>query len=237
MLRWETSGHARARGPAARQEACRPMNEIRAAVIALAMLRTPLARAEDSAHVTIRGGWAGLGVGANWGDGVLTYEGHEYPFSLEGLSIGNLGAAGFTASGTVHDLRRAEDFNGRYENSKSGGTLVADRSAVTMRNENGVTVDLVVASAGFKLAFRLGGIRADIPPSALAAVRAEVAAARAAEPARQLDASATRVEIAADRAERVTARAAPTNARRMRPRESALKAVSVGGSRSDATPP
>ena len=97
------------------------MKQIRAAVIALTILWPPLALADDSAHVTIRGGWAGLGVGANWGDGLLTYEGHEYPFSLEGLSIGDLGAAGFTASGTVHDLQRAEDFNGRYENVKSGG--------------------------------------------------------------------------------------------------------------------
>jgi outer membrane immunogenic protein len=195
------------------------VKQIRAVVIALAILWPPLALADDSAHVTIRGGWAGLGVGANWGDGVMTYEGHDYPFSLAGLSIGDLGAAGFTASGTVHHLRRAEDFNGRYENVKSGGTVVADRSAVTMRNENGVIVDLVIASAGFKLAFRLGGIRAEIPPSALAAVRAEVTAGRAADAARQLDASATRVEIAADRAERIAARAAPTNARRIRPRE------------------
>ena len=46
------------------------MKQIRAAVIALAILWPPLALAADSAHVTIRGGWAGVGVGANWGDGV-----------------------------------------------------------------------------------------------------------------------------------------------------------------------
>jgi len=195
------------------------MNKIRAVVIALAALWAPLARAEDSAHVKIRGGWAGLGVGANWGEGVLTYEGHEYPFSLEGLSIGDLGAAGFTASGTVHGLRRAEDFNGTYENAKSEGTVVADRSAVTIRNENGLIVDLVIASAGFKLAFRLGGIRVEIPPSALAAVRADIAAARAGDAARQLDASATHAEIAADRAERIAGRAALADAPWIRPRE------------------
>jgi hypothetical protein len=93
----------------------------------------------------------------NWGDGVLTYEGHEYPFSIEGLSIGDVGAAGFTASGTVHDLHRAEDFNGRYTNANDRVTVVAARSAVTLRNENGVIVDLVIATEGAKLAFRLGG--------------------------------------------------------------------------------
>lgn len=45
------------------------MKQIRAVVIALAIIWPPLALAADSAHVTIRGGWAGLGVGANWGDG------------------------------------------------------------------------------------------------------------------------------------------------------------------------
>ena len=43
------------RGTAARQEACRPAKQIRAAVIALAILWPPLALADDFAHVTIRG--------------------------------------------------------------------------------------------------------------------------------------------------------------------------------------
>lgn len=81
-------------------------------MIVLAILWTPLALADEPGRVKISGSWAGLGVGADRGDGVLTCGGHEYPFSLTALSIGDLGAAGFTASGTVCDLSGAEDFNG-----------------------------------------------------------------------------------------------------------------------------
>jgi hypothetical protein len=70
------------------------VTNIPAAVIVLAILWTRLALADEPGRVKISGGWAGLGVGANRGDGVLTCGGHEYPLSLAALSIGDLGAAG-----------------------------------------------------------------------------------------------------------------------------------------------
>jgi len=131
---------------------------IPASVLALAMLCTPPAIAEESATVKLGGGWIALGVGTNWGDGVLTFAGCDYPFSIKGLSIGDFGAAGFTASGTVHDLDRAEDFNGTYTNVGAGFAVVGDRSAMTLRNDKGVTIDLVVATPGFKVSLGRGSI-------------------------------------------------------------------------------
>ena len=58
--------------------------------------------------------------------------------------MGDFSAAGFTASGRVRGLDRAENFNGKY-------TTVGAGSAVTMRNEHGVTIDLVIATAGLKV--------------------------------------------------------------------------------------
>src|ERR1043166_463608 len=95
------------------------------ALIGLALFRTSLAVADEAATVKLGGGWIALGVGTNWGDGVLTFNGCDYPFSIRGLSIGDLGAAGFTASGKVQDLDRPEDFNGRYTNVRGGVTLLA----------------------------------------------------------------------------------------------------------------
>lgn len=215
------------------------MINVRAGVIALAILWTPLALADESSSVELSGGWAGFGVGTNWGDGVLTYQGREYPFSIKGLSVGDLGAAGFTASGKVHNLSRPEDFNGEYVNAKSRVIAIADGSAVTIRNERGVTLDLVIATAGLKFAFRFGGIRAEIPPSAFAAVRAEVAEARAADVARRLEAAATRVEIAAERAERSADRAGrtPTPTRRMSGSASRQEGTAGARSGGNATGP
>lgn len=70
-------------------------------VLALATSWTSVALADESATVKLGGGWIALGVGANWGDGVLTFAGYQYPFSIKGLSLGDFGAAGFTASGKV----------------------------------------------------------------------------------------------------------------------------------------
>lgn len=41
--------------------------------------------------VTFTGGAVALGIGFQWGSGTLTYQGREYPFSLNGLSVVDVG--------------------------------------------------------------------------------------------------------------------------------------------------
>src|SRR5262249_40161455 len=48
------------------------------------------------------------GVGVQWGDGILTYQGQTYPFSVQGLEVVGLGYAEITAEGTVYNLTRLE---------------------------------------------------------------------------------------------------------------------------------
>ena len=85
------------------------------------MLWNPPALAEEFVRVKINGGWAGLGMRANWGDGVLTYEGRGYPFSLTALSIGDLGAAG---SRLPARLTISTDTATTYEEPTGDGTGV-----------------------------------------------------------------------------------------------------------------
>jgi len=144
----------------------------RTTLIALAMLCTSFVLAAEFPTVKLGGGWIALGVGANWGDGMLTFDGYEYPFSIKGLSIGDFGAAGFTGSGTVHNLTRAEDFNGKYTTVGARVTVLAGGSTLTMRNQKGVSIDLVIATPGFKVSLGEGGIEMEIPTSRLVAVRA-----------------------------------------------------------------
>ena len=144
----------------------------RTTLIALAMLCASFVLAAESPTVKLGGGWIALGVGANWGDGMLTFDGYEYPFSIKGLSIWDFGAAGFTGSGTVHNLTRAEDFNGKYTTVGGLLTVLADGSTLTMRNEKGVSIDLVIATPGFKVSLGEGGIEMEIPTNRLVAVPA-----------------------------------------------------------------
>jgi len=185
----------------------RRMN-MKAGVIAAALLCASLALAEDSAEsvtVKLHGGSTAAGVGVNWGHGILTFEGYQYPFSVRGLTIGDVGANGFTGSGSVHNLKRAEDFNGNYTGLGAGLTIAGGGSVVTMRNQNGVTIDLILTTRGLKVGLGGGGMNLEIPESGFTAVQsqktAEAAAARAEEAARRIEAAAGRVEAAARRAE------------------------------------
>jgi len=162
---------------------------MKAGVIAAALLCASLALAEDSAEsvtVKLHGGSTAAGVGVNWGHGILTFEGYQYPFSVRGLTIGDVGANGFTGSGSVHNLKRAEDFNGNYAGLGAGLTIAGGGSVVTMRNQNGVTINLILTTRGLKVGLGGGGINLEIPESGFAAVQsqktAEAAAARAERP-------------------------------------------------------
>ena len=149
---------------------------VKAGVMVAAMFCTSLALAEDGAEsvtVKLSGGSTAVGVGANWGDGILTFEGYQYPFSVRGLTIGDVGAHGFTGSGSVHNLKRPEDFSGNYTGLGGGLTVAGGGSLVTMRNQNGVTINLVLTTRGLKVGLGGGGINLQIPESGFATVRAE----------------------------------------------------------------
>ncbi|HME62038.1 MAG TPA: DUF1134 domain-containing protein, partial [Candidatus Binatia bacterium] len=47
---------------------------------------------KPDARVKLTGKALSAGVGYSWGSGVLTYQGKDYPFSVSGLSAGNIGA-------------------------------------------------------------------------------------------------------------------------------------------------
>jgi len=167
-----------------------------------------LAADDTGAPATLRidGGSTAAGVGGNWGHGILTFEGYEYPFSVGGLTIGEVGANGFTGSGIVHNLRRVEDFNGHYIGFGAGLTIAGGGSAIAVRNQSGVVINMLMTTRGLDVALVGGGIRLEIPESGFAAVRAqkaaEAAAARADAASNRIEAAAARVEDAVQRAER-----------------------------------
>ena len=68
---------------------------------ALAMTFSGPSVADDvlSGTVRIESTSIALGIGVTWGDGVLTYEGKEYHFSVSGLSVVDLGVASVTRDG------------------------------------------------------------------------------------------------------------------------------------------
>lgn len=111
-----------------------------------------------AATIKFTGGSAALGIGWSWGKGVLTFKGKEYPISVKGLSLGKVGITGVTASGEVLNLKKLQDFDGNYTGVGAGVTLAGGRSAVTIKNQNGVRVRIISTTRGADLTIGVGGV-------------------------------------------------------------------------------
>jgi hypothetical protein len=109
---------------------------------------------KPDARVKLTGKSVAAGVGFSWGSGVLTYQGKDYPFSVSGLSAGNIGAGSADLSGDVFNLKTVDDFNGTFTSVGAGATVGGGGGAMSMRNQNGVVMNVVGTSKG--LTFKLG---------------------------------------------------------------------------------
>jgi hypothetical protein len=131
--------------------------------VAVAALTVGLtaAYAEDKAPdatLKLSAGSFAAGVGISWGGGTLTYQGKDYPIDVKGLSVGDVGASKIEGSGKVYNLKSIDDFNGNYTAVAAGATVAGGGSVTTMRNQNGVTVDLVSTTQGVKFTLGAGGV-------------------------------------------------------------------------------
>jgi len=107
--------------------------------------------------ISFTGGAVAIGVGFQWGNGTLTYQGRQYPFRLDGLSVVDVGVTRVTGSGTVRNLRNIADFNGNYISVAAGAALAGGGSVTTLRNQNGVVIDGVTTAQGVRLTLAPGG--------------------------------------------------------------------------------
>jgi hypothetical protein len=103
-------------------------------------------------------GQVAFGIGFSWGKGVLTFQGKEYPFKVKGISVVDIGITKATSSGKVYNLKKLEDFNGNYTAASAEGTLAGGAGALTMKNQNGVVIDLRSTTAGVNLKLSVEGV-------------------------------------------------------------------------------
>jgi hypothetical protein len=116
-----------------------------------------MAAADDnpSGTVTIESMSVAIGVGVSWGDGTLSYQAKNHPFSVKGLSVVDVGVSKVSARGKVFNLGKLEDFAGTYAAVQAGAAVGGGMSAVALRNQNGVVLELTSTQTGIK--FTLAG--------------------------------------------------------------------------------
>jgi len=118
------------------------------------------ARAQDAAagKVTIQSTSIALGIGVSWGDGVLEYGGKKYTFTVKGLSIIDLGVSKVYARGEVFNLKKVEDFEGKFAAGGGGATVGVGAAGAAMVNENGVRMVLTASTEGVKFSLAQAGV-------------------------------------------------------------------------------
>jgi hypothetical protein len=95
---------------------------------------------------------AGFIVGAGGGQGVLTFRHRNYPFTVQGLSVGlTVGASINKLVGRAQYINELSDFSGTYSVIGAGGALVGGAGGVQLRNGKGVTITLQGPKGGLEV--------------------------------------------------------------------------------------
>ncbi len=115
-------------------------------------------QSDTTGKVTLESKSVAVGVGVSWGDGILEYQGKKYTFTVEGLSVLDLGVAKVSARGEVKNLKKPEDFNGNYALVGTGAGVGGGAGAALLKNQNGVEMALVATGQGVKLSIAQGGV-------------------------------------------------------------------------------
>ncbi len=130
------------------------------AALAFALTAAQAKTRTPSATLKLSGGSVAAGVGVDWGKGTLTYHGKSYPIDVKGLSVGDVGAKTIEATGKVFNLKKLGDFDGNYTAAEAGLTTGGGAGVAVMKNQNGVTIEVVSTTRGIEIG--LGGSGVDM---------------------------------------------------------------------------
>ena len=101
----------------------------------------------------------GFIVGVGGGHGVLNFRGHNYRFTVSGMSVGfTIGASTTNLVGHALNLNSPGDIQGTYNVIGAGGALAAGAGGVQLQNQNGVILQLAGGKVGVELSAAVGGV-------------------------------------------------------------------------------
>ena len=115
-----------------------------------------------SATIELSGGAVAAGIGFQWGHGEVVFEGQKHRFSVSGLSIVDVGASSYTASGLVYNLHDINDLNGNFTQVSAGMAIAGGGSADYLRNEKGVVIKLLESQKGLRFNLSASGMKVQL---------------------------------------------------------------------------
>jgi hypothetical protein len=126
---------------------------------ATAFAADPAAPGRVDATVVIRAQSASAGVGYTWGDGVLTFKGHHYPFTVKGINVAAVGYSSVVGHGRVYKLHHLADFTGTYAASTGEATVGSGLGGQILINGAGVQLRIDNVTEGARLSGSADGIQ------------------------------------------------------------------------------
>ncbi len=129
-----------------------------ALVAAMAINAAAAESPKPSGTVTIESRSIAAGIGVTWGDGKLSFQGKEIPFSIDGLTLVDFGLSKASATGEVYNLTDISMFDGTYAAAEAGFALAGGMGGMVLRNQNGVVIHIHSVSQGAKLQLGTSGL-------------------------------------------------------------------------------
>lgn len=113
---------------------------------------------KPSAKVSIESKSIAAGIGVTWGEGKLSFKGKDYPFSIDGLTVVDIGISKASATGDVYNLTDVAKFAGTYVAAEAGFTLAGGVGGMVLRNQDGVVMHVRSTSKGARLQLGTSGL-------------------------------------------------------------------------------
>ena len=129
------------------------------AAAAPAFARDPAAPGPVTGTIILSATGAAAGVGYTWGDGTLTFRGKKYPFSVNGVSIADVGFSRIRGRGRVYKLKNVDDFSGTYVAATGEATVVNGVAGRILENAAGVQIRVDEVTRGARLQGSADGIK------------------------------------------------------------------------------
>jgi hypothetical protein len=127
-------------------------------ILALATTAVPAQSPDPSGKVSIETTSIAAGIGVSWGDGILSFEGKQIRFSVDGLTLVDFGISKASAVGEVYNLGDVSKFEGNYLAGEAGFALGGGMGGISMRNQNGVVMILRSVTQGARLQLGPSGL-------------------------------------------------------------------------------
>lgn len=137
------------------------LKAVSAAIALVAGTLAALAPASaGTGRINLEIGGAGFIVGVSSGRGQLDFGGRAFPLRVRGASVGlTIGVAAQRLSGTVENINRPGDIEGRYSQISASAAFGPGGRVIQMKNARGVVLRLAGVQAGFEASLAVGGLR------------------------------------------------------------------------------